>query len=172
MLSVWALYQPHLVYLPVAAFLIPTIGSFAFKVIRSLWLYAVRIRDCSFLESLGAGVAALGLTHTVAKAMLNGMITTSKPFIRTPKCEDKPPLAAAFIQVREEALMLAVLWGLTIAFLLSPHFADSHSRLWVAVLLVQSVPYASAVLLSLINVMPSLRRKGKAAPAGQLSPAK
>ena len=171
-LSVWALYQPHLVYLPVAAFLIPTIGSFAFKVIRSLWLYAVRIRDCSFLESLGAGIAALGLTHTVAKAMLNGMITTSKPFIRTPKCEDKPPLAAAFIQVREEALMLAVLWGLTIAFLLSPHFADSHSRLWVAVLLVQSVPYASAVLLSLINVMPSLRRKDKAAPAGQLSPAK
>jgi len=171
-LSVWALYQPHLVYLPVAAFLIPTIGSFAFKVIRSLWLYAVRIRDCSFLESLGAGVAALGLTHTVAKAMLNGMITTSKPFIRTPKCEDKPPLAAAFIQVREETLMLTVLWGLTIAFLLSPDFADSHSRLWVAVLLVQSVPYASAVLLSLINVMPSLmRRKTEDAPKGLLSAA-
>ncbi|MEX0837934.1 MAG: glycosyltransferase [Parvibaculum sp.] len=170
-LSIWALYRPHLVYLPVAAFLIPTIGSFAFKVIRSLWLYAVRIRDCSFLESLGAGIAALGLTHTVAKAMLNGMITTSKPFIRTPKCEDKPPLAAAFIQVREEALMLAVLWGLTIAFLLSPHFTDSHSRLWVAVLLVQSVPYASAVLLSLINVMPSLRRKAKASVAGVFSPA-
>ncbi|PKQ04572.1 MAG: cellulose synthase [Alphaproteobacteria bacterium HGW-Alphaproteobacteria-11] len=171
-LSVWALYQPHLVYLPVAAFLIPTIGSFAFKVIRSLWLYAVRIRDCSFLESLGAGVAALGLTHTVAKAMLNGMITTSKPFIRTPKCEDKPPLAAAFIQVREETLMLTVLWGLTIAFLMSPDFADSHSRLWVAVLLVQSVPYASAVLLSLINVMPSLvRRKTEDAPTGLLSAA-
>lgn len=171
-LSAWALYQPHMVSLPVAAFLIPTIGSFIFKFVRSLWLYAVRVRDCSFIESLGAGVAALGLTHTVAKAMLNGMITTSKPFIRTPKCEDKPPLAAAFIQVREETVMLVALWGLTAGFLLSPDFADSHSRLWVAVLLVQSVPYASAVLLSLINVMPSLfRRKKKEEPAGVLSPA-
>ena len=172
LLSAWALYQPHAVALPVAAFLIPTIGSFAFKFIRSLWLYAVRVRDCSFIESLGAGVAALGLTHTVAKAMLNGMITTSKPFIRTPKCEDKPPLAAAFIQVREETVMLVLLWGLTAGFLMSEHFADSHSRLWVGVLLVQSVPYASAVLLSLINVLPSLFRRGKTQePAGALSPA-
>lgn len=172
LLSAWALYQPHAVALPVAAFLIPTIGSFAFKFIRSLWLYAVRVRDCSFIESLGAGVAALGLTHTVAKAMLNGMITTSKPFIRTPKCEDKPPLAAAFIQVREETVMLVLLWGLTAGFLMSEHFADSHSRLWVGVLLVQSVPYASAVLLSLINVLPSLfRRDRKPGPAGALSPA-
>ena len=171
-LSAWALYQPHKVSLPVAAFLIPTIGSFAFKFVRSLWLYAVRVRDCSFLESLGAGVAALGLTHTVAKAMLNGMLTTSKPFIRTPKCEDKPPLAAAFIQVREESVMLALLWGLTIGFLVTPAFSDSHSRLWVGVLLVQSVPYASAVLLSLINVMPSIfRRQNKAQSGGILSPA-
>ncbi|MBX3506107.1 MAG: glycosyltransferase [Parvibaculum sp.] len=171
-LSAWALYQPHTVYLPVAAFLIPTIGSFAFKFIRSLWLYAVRVRDCSFVESLGAGVAALGLTHTVAKAMLNGMITTSKPFIRTPKCEDKPPLAAALIQVREEAVMLTLLWGLTIGFLMTPEFSDSHSRLWVGVLLVQSVPYASAVLLSFINVLPSLfRRDKKPEPVAELSPA-
>jgi cellulose synthase/poly-beta-1,6-N-acetylglucosamine synthase-like glycosyltransferase/exo-beta-1,3-glucanase (GH17 family) len=171
-LSAWALYQPHAVALPVAAFLIPTIGSFAFKFIRSLWLYAVRVKDCSFIESLGAGVAALALTHTVAKAMLNGMITTSKPFIRTPKCEDKPPLAAAFIQVREETVMLVLLWGLTAGFLMSPDFADSHSRLWVGVLLVQSVPYASAVLLSFINVLPSLfRRDRKDEPAGALSPA-
>ena len=48
----------------------------------------------------------------------------------------------------------------------------SHSRLWIAVLLVQSVPYASAVLLSLINVMPSIfRPKEKRETAGILSPA-
>ncbi|MEQ8266265.1 MAG: hypothetical protein RH982_03645, partial [Parvibaculum sp.] len=77
-----------------------------------------------------------------------------------------------FIQVREESVMLVLLWGLTAAFLMSPDFADSHSRLWIGVLLVQSVPYASAVLLSFINVMPSLFRRGpKAETAGALSPA-
>src|SRR5690606_39166699 len=147
-LSAFALYAPKMVQLPVAAFLIPTIGSFVFKFVRSLWLYAVRIKDCSFIESLGAGIAALALTHTVAKAMLNGMATSGKPFFRTPKCEDKPPLAAALIQVREEAVMLTLLWGLALGFLLDQDFSDSLSRLWVCVLLVQSVPYAAAVLLS------------------------
>lgn len=170
-LSAFALYEPKMVQLPVAAFLIPTIGSFAFKFIRSLWLYAVRVKNCSFIESLGAGVAALALTHTVAKAMLNGMVTSGKPFFRTPKCEDKPPLAAALIQVREEAVMLTALWGLALAFLLNQDFSDSLSRLWVAVLLVQSVPYAAAVLLSFINVLPAIFKRGTPAPTGALSPA-
>ncbi|MDR3498256.1 MAG: glycosyltransferase [Parvibaculum sp.] len=170
-LSAFALYEPKMVQLPVAAFLIPTIGSFAFKFIRSLWLYAVRVKNCSFIESLGAGVAALALTHTVAKAMLNGMVTSGKPFFRTPKCEDKPPLAAALIQVREEAVMLTALWGLALAFLLNQDFSDSLSRLWVAVLLVQSVPYAAAVLLSFINVLPAIFKRGTPAATGALSPA-
>lgn len=169
-LSAFALTYPKMVALPVAAFLIPTIGSFVFKFVRSLWLYAVRVKDCSFIESLGAGVAALGLTHTVAKAMLNGLVTSGKPFFRTPKCEDKPPLAAAIIQVREEAVMLVLLWGMATAFMLSDDFADSTSRLWIAVLLVQSVPYAAAVLLSFINVLPALFR-AKDAPRAALSPA-
>ncbi len=169
-LSLFALYAPKMVQLPVAAFLIPTIGSFVFKFVRSLWLYAVRIKDCSFIESLGAGVAALALTHTVAKAMLNGMVTSGKPFFRTPKCEDRPPLTAAFIQVREEAVMLTALWGLSLAFLFNENFSDSLSRLWVAVLLVQSVPYAASVLLSFINVLPSLfKARRKEQPSGALS---
>ena len=160
-LSIFALYAPKMVQLPVAAFLIPTIGSFIFKFVRSLWLYAVRVKDCSFIESLGAGVAALGLTHTVAKAMLNGMVTSGKPFFRTPKCEDKPPLAAAIIQVREEAIMLTLLWALAAAFFFNPNFDDSLSHLWIAVLLVQSVPYAAAVLLSFINVLPAIFKRAK-----------
>lgn len=157
--SVWALIDPKSVSLPVAAFLIPTIGSFAFKFIRSLALYAVRVKGAGFWNSLGAGVAALALTHTVAKAVLQGFITKDKPFFRTPKLEDQPGLSAVFIQVREEAVMLTIIWGLAIAFLMSPSFSDTQSRLWVAVLFVQSIPYAAAVLLSFINVVPSLFRK-------------
>ncbi len=168
----FALYAPKMVQLPVAAFLIPTIGSFVFKFVRSLWLYAVRVKDCSFIESLGAGVAALGLTHTVAKAMLNGMVTSGKPFFRTPKCEDKPPLAAAIIQVREEAVMLTTPLGPRHRLLASTRTSsDSLSRLWICVLLVQSVPYAAAVLLSFINVLPAIFKRSKDEPKGALSPA-
>ena len=62
-------------------------------------------------------------------------------------------LSAIFIQVRDEAVVLAVLWGLGIAFLLHPMFQDSLSRLWVAVLAVQSLPYLASVLTSIISIL-------------------
>ncbi|MBI5184224.1 MAG: glycosyltransferase [Nitrospinae bacterium] len=158
-LSIWALMQPRAAFLPVAAFMIPTIGSFAFKFIRSLWLYAIRVH-CSFLDSLGAAMAALSLTHTVAKAILSGLFTSGRPFFRTPKCEDKPALAAAFLQVREEALMLVALWSLAAALFFNPEFYDKVSRLWVVVLLVQSSPYAASVFLSFVNAFVTRRDAG------------
>ena len=114
---------------------------------------------CSFWKSLGAAVAALALNHTVAKAIINGFLTSDKPFFRTPKCEDKPALAAALLMVREEALMMVVMLLAAVAFYVHPQFQDTHSRLWVAVLLVQALPYLCAVILSFINVIPSLRSR-------------
>lgn len=161
--SAWALWSPEAMPLPVAAFMVPTIGSFLFKVIRSLWLYLQRVR-CGLGQSLGAALAALALTHTVAKAVAIGMVTSGRPFVRTPKCEDRAAFSAIFIQVRDEAIMLAVLWGLGIAFLFHPMFQDSLSRLWVAVLAVQSLPYLASVLTSVISIL-ARERESQPVPA-------
>ena len=163
-LSVWILLEPNAFALPVAAFLIPTLGSFVFKISRSFWLYTVRVGS-TFRETMGGALAALALTHTVAKAVLQGVVTRDKPFFRTPKCEAEPGLKSAFVQAREETLMAVSLWVVAGFFLFDPQFQDTNSRLWVAVLFTQSVPYASAIILSLINVAPNLFRRGNQKPS-------
>ncbi|HAH10430.1 MAG TPA: hypothetical protein DCL48_10035, partial [Alphaproteobacteria bacterium] len=60
------------------------ISLFAFKVVKTLTLYPVRVGSGIW----GAGVAALAglsLSHTVARAVLSGILTSGKPFFRTPK---------------------------------------------------------------------------------------
>lgn len=140
--------------LPVDAFLLPTIGIFSFKVLRGLWLYQVRV-PCSFWHSLGAALSGLALTHTVAKGTIQGLFTKGKPFMRTPKYEKNSPLMAGLLVIHQELLILiALLVG--ISFMMSlEHFDNQSGKLWIAVLSVEAVPYAAALITLLISVAPS-----------------
>jgi exo-beta-1,3-glucanase (GH17 family)/cellulose synthase/poly-beta-1,6-N-acetylglucosamine synthase-like glycosyltransferase len=141
---------------PIAAFLVPTVGMFAFKMLHSLWLYRLKVRS-SWRQRLGAAVAATALTHSIARAMLKGLQTSDQPFFRTPKAEDKPALVRAVVATREESLILAGLWlgALAVAWRYGIGYAET--QLWVAVLLVQSVPYVAALYMSLLNALPAAR---------------
>ncbi len=142
--------------LPIAAFVLPTIGLFTFKVIRSFWLYRVRV-NCTLLQTLGATIAGLSLTHTVAKATLQGLVTSGRPFLRTPKYEKDRPFFAGLSTIRQELCFLTLLW--TAAYFMGSieHFDNLTGQLWTAVLLVQSVPYAASLLMLLINIAPNYR---------------
>ncbi len=143
--------------LPVNAFLLPTIGLFSFKIIRSLWLYQVRV-PCSIWQSLGASLSGLSLTHTVARGTIQGLFTNGKPFMRTPKYEKQGALIAGLLTIRQELLLL-VLLGAAIWFMYTlEHFDNLSGRLWIAVLSVQSVPYIAALITLLVSIAPSYRR--------------
>ncbi len=142
--------------LPVNAFMIPTIGLFTFKVVRSLWLYQARV-PCSVWQSIGASLAGLSLTHTVAKGVIHGLFIKGKPFMRTPKYERQGPLFTGLMTIREELLLLLML-SLAIWFMHNlEHFDNLSGRLWVAVLSVQSVPYIATLITLLISIAPNYR---------------
>ena len=137
--------------LPINAFMLPTIGLFSFKILRSLWLYQVRV-PCSIWQSLGASLAGLSLTHTVAKGVLQGIFIKGKPFMRTPKYEKQRPLLAGLVTIWQE-LILLILLGVAIWFMYQEeHFDNTNGRLWMAVLAVQSVPYLASFFTLLISV--------------------
>ncbi len=140
--------------LPVGAFLLPTIGLFAFKVLRGLWLYKARVA-CSMFQALGAALAGLSLTHTVARGTLQGLFTSGKPFMRTPKYEEQGPLIAGLLVIWQELLLLALLIAGIVAMRSVEHFDNLSGRLWVAVLAVQAVPYVATLLTILISVAPN-----------------
>jgi hypothetical protein len=140
--------------LPVGAFLLPTIGLFCFKVLRGLWLYKARVA-CSMFQALGAALAGLSLTHTVAVGTLQGLLTSGKPFMRTPKYEAQGPLIAGLLVIWQEILLLSLLIAGILAMHGIEHFDNTSGRLWIAVLAVQSVPYLATLLTILISVAPS-----------------
>ncbi|CAA9890505.1 Glycosyl transferase family 2 [Candidatus Methylobacter favarea] len=142
--------------LPVNAFLLPTIGLFTFKILRGLWLYQVRV-PCSFWQSLGAALSGLSLTHTVAKGTIQGLFTTGKPFMRTPKYEKQSPLLAGLMIIWQELLLL-ILLGTGIWLMNSlDHFDNLSGRLWIAILSVQVVPYVATLVTLLISIAPNYR---------------
>jgi exo-beta-1,3-glucanase (GH17 family)/cellulose synthase/poly-beta-1,6-N-acetylglucosamine synthase-like glycosyltransferase len=146
--------------LPANVFLLPTVGLFSFKILRGLWLYQARV-PCSVWQSLGAALTGLSLTHTVARGAVQGLFTSGKPFMRTPKYEKQGPLFAGLMTIRQELFLLILLSSGIYAMSSIEHFDNLSGRLWIAVLSVQAVPYVAALVTLLISIAPNYGRKSK-----------
>jgi len=167
-LTALILYDPIHSELPANAFLLPTVGIFSFKIIRGLWLYQARV-PCSIWQSLGAALSGLALTHTVAKGTLQGLFTSGKPFMRTPKFEQHGALLAALFTIRQELFLLTLL-SVAIGMMASlEHFDNFSGRLWIAILSVQAVPYVAALLTALISIAPDYKSYNAEAAVEELA---
>ncbi len=159
--SAGLLLAPRYFDFPLSIFILPTIGVFIAKIIHHLFLYSTRVR-CSFWEMLGSAVAGMGLTYSIALAMWQGIFTKHTPFIRTPKMANKGAFTKSFLMASEEAILMLLLWAAAAGVYVAYHFdADFNYRpypdatLWAIVLVVQSMPFAAALLTSIISVLPS-----------------
>ena len=140
--------------LPSVVFLMPTVGLFAFKIIRGLWLYQARV-PCSVGHSLGAALSGLSLTHTVALGTIQGLFTSGKPFMRTPKYESQGALFSGLRVIQQELLLLILLgWGIFEISRLE-YLDNLNGKLWMAILAVQAVPYFATLITTLISIAPS-----------------
>jgi cellulose synthase/poly-beta-1,6-N-acetylglucosamine synthase-like glycosyltransferase len=162
--------------LPPAEFIVPTIGIFVFKLIYSFGLYADRV-NCTFRQSLGAALAGLALTYTVGRAVIYGLMTSRLPFMRTPKMDERATLGMALGMARGEAVLMILLWAAALVLWNTSGVIDPEARLWAAFMIVQSLPFTAAVVVSLVNALEQMRHAqvafvpaAAAAPAGE-SPA-
>ncbi|HTI85619.1 MAG TPA: glycosyltransferase [Alphaproteobacteria bacterium] len=152
---------------PLTLFLAPALGVLGFKFFGALWLYRARV-PCTALQRIGAALAAMALSFTVARGIFVGIISPSKPFMRTPKCEDAPALMQGFLMAWEETTIAAFLFAAAIAILAAYGFMNLEAKLWALMLIAQSVPYVSALITSLIAAIPpeKLTRLRLALPFG------
>jgi exo-beta-1,3-glucanase (GH17 family)/cellulose synthase/poly-beta-1,6-N-acetylglucosamine synthase-like glycosyltransferase len=149
--------------------LIPLV-LFAFKLLKSLVLYRHRV-VADWRQALGAGLAGLALSHTIAQAIWAGLASGRLPFFRTPKLAGaSSTLLRVLADAREELLLMIALWFAAFAVLQREDAYTLNAnavlqredaymldvRVWAAVLLVQSVPYLASVLVSLISARPRL----------------
>ncbi len=134
------------------------LALFSFKAIKMIYLYRTRMRT-SVSRTIAAGLAGLALAHTIAKAVLWGFVTTDMPFFRTPKLSGKTAVRQAVSSSGQEWLMLLALIGATIGVSLRSSSVTLDLHIWVLVLLMQTMPYMAAVLVSLISAFPRLPAK-------------
>jgi exo-beta-1,3-glucanase (GH17 family)/cellulose synthase/poly-beta-1,6-N-acetylglucosamine synthase-like glycosyltransferase len=139
---------------PLAVFTIPPLALFVFKVLKLIYLYRTRV-GASRTETLGAALAGLALSHTIAKAVVSGFWTKDKPFFRTPKCEDQPRLMQALLSAAEETALALLLIGAALGVIWLQGGDLPGARLWGAALLVQSLPYLAALGMGLVSAFPA-----------------
>ena len=147
----------NIVWVPVVAFLtiavpdkiltVPIIAAFAVSVLHFAALYRLRVKVTP-AQMLGAVFAAMSLQWTVAHAVGSGVLKERLPFLRTAK-------GGATRKSDFPAFWEAVIAGLLLVGALTlvvTNYKQVHEiNIFAVVLLVQSLPFVSAVGIALIE---------------------
>jgi len=137
---------------PLLTFSVLPLTLFAFKLMKLIHLYVTRV-GANLRQTISAAVAGLALSHTIGLAVLKGLITNNEPFFRTPKLATPHGLLAAISAARQETILMLALWAC--AYGTARYVANDYSgpdmSVWIIVLLIQSLPYLAALLISLAS---------------------
>jgi exo-beta-1,3-glucanase (GH17 family)/cellulose synthase/poly-beta-1,6-N-acetylglucosamine synthase-like glycosyltransferase len=149
---VWA---PGQIDPPLVMYSVLPLSLFTFKLAKLVHLYRVRV-GANLRQTLAAAIAGLALTHTIGTAVVKGLVTQREPFFRTPKEGGTSGVLRALAAAREETLMMSglMLSAWAIAHTGPPESSGPDRLAWIVALLVQSVPYASSLIVSLISAFP------------------
>lgn len=137
---------------PLVAFAVLPVFLFVFKIAKIFYLYLTAV-GANFRQTIGAILTGLALAHTIGMAVIAGLFTKTRPFIRTPKRVARHSLLRALTDAREESLIMMALLLAAYGISQSEVTQSPDLLVWVMVLLLQSLPYACALLIACISSM-------------------
>jgi len=135
---------------PEPIFIYPAVALIALRIVGTAWTYATRVK-IGFTRTLLAMIAGGALTHKVAKAVLQGLLTNGKAFYRTPKLDRAPKLIRSLGAVVEEIVLALALWGCAAGIIYIFGTVNGDAVLWSMALLAQSLPYCAAIVAALLS---------------------
>ncbi len=151
--SVAMMLRPTRIDPPLLMFSVLPLSLFTFKLVKLVHLYTHRV-GVGLRQTLAAAIAGLALSHTIGRAVLKGLVTRSEPFFRTPKRAGRHALLLALAGAWEEMAMMLMLWGVASGlYALPTEFSSPDRTMWLIALLIQSIPYTAAVLVSLASAL-------------------
>jgi exo-beta-1,3-glucanase (GH17 family)/cellulose synthase/poly-beta-1,6-N-acetylglucosamine synthase-like glycosyltransferase len=145
--------MPRQIDPPLVMYSVLPLSLFTFKLAKLVHLYRVRV-GANSRQTLAAAIAGLALTHTIGTAVLKGLFTRSEPFFRTPKTGLSLRALQALGAARDETLLMLGLWLSAWGVARTTQWQGPDRLAWIVVLLVQSVPYASSLIVSLASAFP------------------
>lgn len=145
------LADPEYTDFPQAVFVYPAIGLLLIKIFGVILTYRERV-SIGFRRTFFAMLAGASLTHSVAKAVFQGLFLPFQlPFLRTPKLAKSKPLLRSLVVIWQEWLLLTLLWVGAYFILHTFTLKNDEARLWSIVLVIQSIPYLASLLVSVIS---------------------
>jgi cellulose synthase/poly-beta-1,6-N-acetylglucosamine synthase-like glycosyltransferase/exo-beta-1,3-glucanase (GH17 family) len=139
--------------LPVVTLALPILGFMAFKAALGPILYR-RTMTCPWRDILGASILSVGLAHAIARGVFTGMIKKKGVFVVTPKGWKAKGTLAFFGPIREELGMLAALTVAAVTLICQHGIHDLEAKLWIAILILQCIPYLAALACQAAAYMP------------------
>src|SRR5262249_10867914 len=149
---VWA---PRQIDPPLVMYSVLPLSLFTFKLAKLMHLYHVRV-GANLRQTVAAAIAGLALTHTIGMAAVKGLVTRSEPFFPTQTEGTSSGLLPALAGAREEPLIMIglLLSAWAVPYTGTKETAGPDRLAWIIVLLIQSVPYASSLIVSLASAFP------------------
>jgi exo-beta-1,3-glucanase (GH17 family)/cellulose synthase/poly-beta-1,6-N-acetylglucosamine synthase-like glycosyltransferase len=141
--TVGVLAAPQWFGLPIALFVVPLAVFFSARLLLVPLLYARRV-PCGAADIAGASLAGMALSHSVARGVFAGLSGRRAVFDVTRKSA-ATALAGRWHSVREEAALLGGLLCCLAAVLAQPPAGGAALAGWLAVLVMQALPYAAAL---------------------------
>ena len=164
--SMAMILAPQKVDPPLMVFSVLPLSLFMFKLVKLVHLYTHRV-GMNFRQTFAAAISGLALAHTIGLAVLKGMLTRNEPFFRTPKQTAPHRFLSALSAAREETLLMLALWASAIGIrTIANDMASTDLTVWLAALLIQSIPYTAALLVSLTSAFKLPASLLGAKPAG------
>jgi exo-beta-1,3-glucanase (GH17 family)/glycosyltransferase involved in cell wall biosynthesis len=181
--SLGTIIAPNFFPLPTPVLLVPLLSLIFFRWASALALYRQRVR-CNWRNSLGAGLAGMGLSHIIARGIFSGLFQHNTPFAITRKQQNSPlPMATDqssqgrvppalkdllerhLRAVREEVLlMLGLMTALSLFWAIpQPAVTPMENRLaWSSVLVLQTLPYLAAITCAILSAIGRARSHDQA----------
>ena len=150
------LTAPQIFGLPTPLFVTPLIVFIALRLLLGPLLYSRRV-PCSAADSLGAALAGMGLSHSVARGVIAGLSgrravfhVTRKGPVDRPRETRPGQRPSTFASVREEVALLIGLLACIAA--IGVQAASSAPAGWLQVVLgMQALPYAAAIFCAWLS---------------------
>lgn len=150
--------------LPIDLFLVPLLGFFLAKAAFGPILYAARVR-CGAADAAGAALASMALSHAIAAGVWAGLTRKEGAFVKTAKSWKARVTGGVLGAAKEESLMLVALALGILGMAWRDGFDHRETTLWMLILAAQSLPYVSALAVSLISARSERRAPAPAAAA-------
>jgi len=139
------------VTIPTLPLTLPILVAFLVNILHAFILYRTRVK-MSIKETMLSAIASMSLQLVIFKAVYDGFVKDGLPFKRTEKGGNTAKKTKASSPIKHE-IILAIL--LTIAFL-ALYFTNftriTEIYVFAFTLLVQSIPYYSAIILRIIEL--------------------